>query len=141
MKLATTVSSHFYCTCPQKDFVSTRHIAQSDSGLRNRDALQACTRGLVNHWDEIYFLQLALLGHLVVEGHCEGEARLRSEVIRQIVWEPLNATEYMTHFIALGMIFFSILTHSSLISIMQYGMPNGMPMAKKTSKRISNLNL
>jgi len=88
VKLATTVSSHFYCTCPQKDFVSTRHIAQSDSGLRNRDALQACTRGLVNHWDEIYFLQLALLGHLVVEGHCEGEARLRSEVIRQIVWEP-----------------------------------------------------
>jgi len=104
VKLATTVSSHFYCTCPQKDFVSTRHIAQSDSGLRNRDALQACTRGLVNHWDEIYFLQLALLGHLVVEGHCEGEARLRSEVIRQIVWEPLNATEFMTH--CLGYDFF-----------------------------------
>ena len=49
--LATTVSSHFYCTCPQQLFVSTRHLPQSNKGLRRRDALQVftclCTHKLV----------------------------------------------------------------------------------------------
>ena len=58
------------------------------------------TRRLVNHWDESYFLQL---GSVILSLKATVRAKPGSEVIRQIVLEPLNATEFMmTHFIALG---------------------------------------
>ena len=46
VKLARTVSSHFYCTCPQQLLVSTRHLPQSNSGLTRRDAPHKSSRVL-----------------------------------------------------------------------------------------------
>ena len=75
------------------------------------------TRRLVNHWDESYFLQLALV---ILSLKATVRAKPGSEVIRQIVLEPLNATEsMMTHFIAFGVgyDFFSILSYPISIDI------------------------